>query len=290
MSAKEGEAVATSPGAGTNHVAERDTSFTVKETAGRNLDWLIVCDHASNSIPRRFDDLGLSREALQDHIAWDIGAAQVARRLALRLGAPLIESGHSRLLIDCNRYPDAADSIAGISDGRVIHGNQDLPLPQRLERQETFFRPYHRAVDAALRRAEHLGHLPVFISLHTFVPSLNGHSRPWDVGISWTRDERVAVPILERLTGVRGIAVGDNQPYALEIGIDFTTPEHAMARGLAHVQLELRQDLVTTAEAAEEWAERLFSAIYTARSSATWHQRCHVLTSADKVRGVAKWL
>lgn len=286
MSTQEGEASKRNPSAGT----EDAVSFTVRETAGESLDWLVVCDHASNSIPARFDNLGLSREALQDHIAWDVGAAQVARRLALRLRAPLIESGHSRLLIDCNRYPDAPDSIVKISDGRIIGGNQELATHQQLERREAFFRPYHRAIDAALRRAERLGHLPVFISVHSFVPSLNGHARPWHVGISWTRDERVAAPVLERLARTHGISLGDNQPYALEVGFDFTTPEHAMTRGLAHLQLELRQDLLPTAEAAEEWADRLYSAIYTAHSCATWHQRRYVLTSADRVRGGAKWL
>jgi predicted N-formylglutamate amidohydrolase len=270
--------------------AQSDVSAAVKETPGENLDWLVVCDHASNSVPTRFDDLGLSREALRDHIAWDVGAAQVARRLASRLGAPLIESGHSRLLIDCNRYPDAADSIVKVSDERVVRGNQDLTPHQQLERQEMFFRPYHRAIDAALCKAEGLGKSPVFISVHSFAPALNGHDRPWHIGISWTRDERVAAPVLERLAGLSGITLGDNQPYALEVGFDFTTPEHAMTRGLAHLQLELRQDLLSTPEAAGEWADRLYTAVYTAYSAATWHQRRHVLTSADSVRGVSKWL
>jgi predicted N-formylglutamate amidohydrolase len=262
----------------------------VKVTEGDRFDWLVVCDHASNRVPEGFQGLGLSFDALQDHIAWDIGAAQVARALSRRLNATLIESGHSRLLIDCNRYPDDAASIAAVSDRRLINGNQILTPAQRLERRETFFKPYHAAIDAALSKAEHLGHTPVFISVHSFVASMNGHPRPWDIGISWTRDERVAGPVLERLSGLHGITVGDNQPYALEIGIDFTTPEHAMARGLAHLQLELRQDLLSTTECAEAWASRLHDAILSARSPQTWHRRRHVLTCADGVQGAAKWL
>jgi predicted N-formylglutamate amidohydrolase len=267
-----------------------DASSAVKITAGDSLDWLFVCDHASNSIPRDSDSLGLSPQALQDHIAWDIGAARIARGLALRFGAPLIESGYSRLLIDCNRYPDAADSIVTVTDRRVVRGNQDISPAQRLERRSAYFRPYHLAIDAALCEAERRGHTPVFISVHTCTASLNGLSRPWDVGISWSRDERVARPVLERLAGMQGVTVGDNQPYALEIGKDFTTPEHAMLRGLAHLQLEVRQDLLRTAEAADWWADQLYGRIRDAHSGAIWNRRHHVLTSADNVHGIEKWL
>jgi predicted N-formylglutamate amidohydrolase len=257
---------------------------------GQNTAWLVVCDHASNAIPPNFAGLGLSAEDLREHIAWDIGAAHVARAVSQRLSAPLIESGFSRLLIDCNRYPDAIDSIAVVSDQRSVSGNRTLSAPQRHERRREFFRPYHAAIDAALSRAENLGHVPVFVSVHSFVPSMNGLSRPWDIGISWTRDDRVAAPVLEQLAGITGITVGDNQPYALEIGIDFTTPEHAMSRGLAHIQIELRQDLLSSAESAGAWADRVSDAILHAYSAPTWHRRQRVLTSVDNIKGAAHWL
>lgn len=262
----------------------------VRVTAGRNQDWLLVCDHASHRIPQSFGGLGLDTDALRDHIAWDIGAAQVARRLAARLDAPLIESGFSRLLIDCNRYPEAPDSIVRVSDRRVIHGNQEITPGERLERRAAFFRPYHLAIDAALCEAERLGHTPVFVSVHTCASSMHGKSRPWDIGICWTRDDRVALPLLEGLARLHGITVGDNQPYTLEIGHDFTTPEHAMVRGLAHLQIELRQDRVSTAQDAEWWADRLYERLSEAHSPATWNRPRHVLTSADNVRGIGKWL
>jgi predicted N-formylglutamate amidohydrolase len=110
------------------------------------------------------------------------------------------------------------------------------------------------------------------------------------MGICWTRDERVAAPLLDGLKGLHGVNVGDNQPYALEIGCDFTTPEHAMIRGLAHLQFEVRQDLVSTAEAADRWADQLYQLIRKAHSPATWNRRRHVLTLADNVRGIGRCL
>jgi len=288
MSAEENQSIRSAPCASATQHTESDGAVTV--TAGENFDWLIVCDHASNAIPRSFHDLGLDCAAIQYHIAWDVGASQVARRLALRLKAPLIESGHSRLLIDCNRYPQAADSIVTVSDGHVVRGNFGLTPEQRRDRRDAFFRPYHLAIEQALSGAELLGHIPVFVSVHTCTASMAGRARPWDVCISWTRDQRVARPVLEGLSGLQGVKVGDNLPYALEIGIDFTTPEHAMVRGLAHLQFELRQDRVSTADAAQEWGDRLFEVLLAARRAATWHRRWHVLTSADKVQGAAKWL
>jgi predicted N-formylglutamate amidohydrolase len=53
---------------------------------------LIVCDHASPRIPAHLANLGLAAEELNRHIAWDIGAAAVGRRLAGRLGATAVLS------------------------------------------------------------------------------------------------------------------------------------------------------------------------------------------------------
>lgn len=270
--------------------AEHWAFAAAKITAGENLDWLIVCDHASNCVPASFKGLGLDAEMLDAHIAWDIGAAQIARQLARRLAAPLIESGYSRLLIDCNRYPSAPDSIPRISDRCVIGGNQEMTPSLQFERRLAFFRPYHLAIDTALCEAERLGRTPVFVSVHTCAPAMNGQSRPWDIGISWTRDDRVAAPLLDSLAALHGVTVGDNQPYALEIGKDFTTPEHAMTRGLAHLQVEVRQDLVSTTGAAEWWADQLYRCIRHAHSPVTWNRRRNVLTSADNVLGIGRWL
>ena len=64
--------------------------------------------------------------ALSRHIAWDIGAAELTRRLADRLDAPAVLAGYSRLVIDLNRQPGDPQSILEVSDGVVIPGNVGL--------------------------------------------------------------------------------------------------------------------------------------------------------------------
>jgi predicted N-formylglutamate amidohydrolase len=225
------------PGARNGKILELNESPPVSYAEGRNKDWLVVCDHASNRVPRALRSLGIPTQLLDLHIAWDIGAALVATRLASRLGAPFVASGYSRLVIDCNRYPSAPDSVPAVSDHHKITANVEIDAESRRQRQIEFFQPYHLAIDSALRNAEDRGHTPAFISIHSCTPSMNGRHRPWDIGIGWSRDQRMSAPLLKHLSALRSVTVGDNQPYDLVIGEDFTTPEHAMRRGLAHLQI-----------------------------------------------------
>jgi predicted N-formylglutamate amidohydrolase len=251
---------------------------------GSDPGWLVVCDHASNYIPPALSQLGVADADLERHIAWDIGADSIARRLARRLSATCVLANYSRLLIDCNRYPDAPSAVPAISDGTEIPGNTGLSAVQRQARVQGIFRPYHATVDAALGACLTDCAAPVFISVHTCSPSMNEVWRPWHVGIGWTRDTRTATPLLEALRLQEGIEVGDNEPYDLDIDYDFTTPQHAMTRGLPHIQVEFRQDLVRTREQAESWADRFFEALMEAKRD-DWQVPVSHLNDEDGLRG-----
>jgi predicted N-formylglutamate amidohydrolase len=219
---------------------------------------VLVCDHASNRVPRRLGTLGLTTEQLADHIGWDPGAAEVARRLSEHLDAPLVLSGYSRLVIDCNRPLDNPGSIATRSAGVEIPGNLELSFEERECRIETLFRPYHRAIDRVLDgRSNRPG---LLLSIHSFTPSLNGCPRPWHIGVSHWRDPGFAALMRNALVRrVEGI-VGDNEPYPIESDIDYTIPVHGEGRGLPAAMIEIRNDGLHTAEDAASWAARLADA------------------------------
>jgi predicted N-formylglutamate amidohydrolase len=255
-------------------------------TPGRNLAWLLVCDHASNRMPAALGNMGISETDRYDHIAWDIGAAQVASRLAERLGAPLVSCNYSRLVFDCNRYPASPEATPSVSDGRLIAANQDIPSIERERRMAEVFIPYHRAVALLLENAMHAGHTPVVLSIHSCTPQLGSVVRPWEIGIGWSRDTRVARPMVTALRAVPGLIVGDNQPYSLEIGHDFTIPEHALSRGLAHLQVEFRNDLVATIAGAYRFADRFFAAMRSIADTASWNKPHYYLTAQDRSAGI----
>ncbi|MGZ9035329.1 MAG: N-formylglutamate amidohydrolase, partial [Rhodospirillales bacterium] len=176
-----------------SHVA--DASFKPLLTAGEapaceivNIDGtasaVVVCDHASNKIPRRLGSLGLGDDDLATHIAWDPGAAEVARRLAEHLDAPLVLSGYSRLVVDCNRPLESPESIAVKSDGIPVPGNRDLNAASRAARVEGLFHPYHRAISEILDRRSAAGRPSLLLSVHSFTPVLNDSWRPWHVAFS----------------------------------------------------------------------------------------------------------
>jgi len=216
---------------------------------------VLVCDHASNRVPRLLGSLGLDAVQLADHIGWDPGAADVARRLSTLLDAPLILSGYSRLVIDCNRPLHSAGSIAEQSDGVPVPGNRGLSPLERENRINALFRPYHDAIDRLLDGRTRRPRL--LLSIHSFTPVLNGRPRPWQIGVSHWRDRRLAALMLGVLAHCGEFTVGDNAPYPIDAEIDYTIPVHGEARGLPSVMIEIRQDGIQTAAGAAAWAARL---------------------------------
>lgn len=226
--------------------------------AGGTSNAVLVCDHASHRVPERLGTLGLERALLTDHIGWDPGAAAVARRLSAHLDAPLVLSGYSRLVIDCNRALHNAQSIVECSSGVPIPGNHGLASEERTARIDSLFRPYHAAIarllDSRSHRPTHL------LSIHSFTPILTGQRRPWHIGVSYWRDHRLAALLRGALSRTGRFAIGDNEPYPIEDDIDYTIPLHGEGRGLPCAMLEVRQDEIRTAAGAAAWAARLAEA------------------------------
>lgn len=216
---------------------------------------VLVCDHASHRIPRKLGTLGLDETRLRDHIGWDPGAARVARRLSALLDAPLLLSGYSRLVIDCNRPLASPQSIAEHSDGVSVPGNQGLSADQRDIRVDSLFRSYHDAISHLLDSRAHRPTL--LLSIHSFTPILNGQSRPWHLGLSYWKDPGLAALLRGALSMDQNLCIGDNAPYAIEDAFDYTIPVHGEGRGLPSVMIEIRQDGVRTCAQAAAWATRI---------------------------------
>ncbi len=237
---------------------------------------VLVCDHASNAIPAALGQLGLGPEELAQHIAWDIGAAWVTRRLAARLDAPAVLGGYSRLVIDCNRPPGDPTSIAEISDGIVIPGNQDVDDVLAEARLNAVFWPYHHAITQALaHRWRHgHGHAPALIAIHSFTPTMNGFERPWHLGMLWNRDPRLAQPLIARFRANPRLCVGDNEPYSGR-DVGFTMNTHGGAAGLPHMEIEIRQDLIADEQGADHWAAVVGAALEVVLKDPTLFQVQH---------------
>jgi predicted N-formylglutamate amidohydrolase len=229
------------------------------ETREGTGDYVVVCEHASNLLPRALGSLGLGAAELARHIAWDPGAAGVAAGIAARLDATLIRQTYSRLAIDCNRAPSAADAIATMSEDTLIPGNRDLSDAARAERIGEIWAPFHGAIAAEL---DARGARPTaLITMHSFTPIYRGVARPWHVGIISTGDRRMADPMLDALEREPALVVGDNQPYSPKDNVDYTIRRHGLQRGLPHVMVEVRNDLLATPAGQREWTDRLVSAI-----------------------------
>ena len=219
------------------------------------LPVLFVCDHASNQLPQSYGTLGLDPELLGTHIAYDIGAGTVARVLAEEFGAPAILASWSRLLIDLNRGADDPTIVMKLSDGSVIAGNARADANEIAHRTAAFHEPYHAAIAHEVDQFRRRGLVPSIISVHSFTPAWKGRPRPWEVGVLWDRDSRIARPLMDFLSAAAFI-VGDNEPYSGELENDCLY-RHGTMNGLPHVLIEIRQDLIGTEAEARAFAIRL---------------------------------
>jgi predicted N-formylglutamate amidohydrolase len=219
--------------------------------------FFLTCDHAGRAFPRRLDTLGLLEHETRRHIAWDIGIGGVGRELSRLLDAPVILQTYSRLVVDCNRDPNVPTSIPEISEITEIPGNQGLSKAERAARVDAIFRPYHNTIAVALDRRTAEGRTSVLVALHSFTPVFKGVARPWHVAVLFNRDSRLAHPLAELLRAEGGLMVGENEPYAVSDLTDYTVPVHGERRGLPHVEIEIRQDLIAGPEGQGQWAERL---------------------------------
>ena len=224
----------------------------------QNLGLLLIADHAGRAIPPEYGTLGLPEAEFERHIAFDIGVEALTRTLATELAAPVVLASFSRLLIDANRGEDDPTLIRQIYDHTLIPGNLHVDTAEREHRLKTFFRPYQNAVRTHIDSVWAASQLPpLIISLHSFTPCLkNGANRPWHVGLLADADRRATNALLESFKSETGLVIGDNEPYDGALKGD-TLYWQASARGLAHVLIEVRQDLISNETGALTWAKRL---------------------------------
>ena len=236
-------------------------SPSIKIAARSDNPVFVFCDHATNHIPKKYNNLGLSEHDLARHIAWDIGAETLTRQFCKTYGAAGLLAGFSRLLIDPNRPPEHKTAIPEISDGTLIPGNQNLDEQERQARIETFYNPYHSALENCLDEAEARTKDPLIISIHSFTPEMaNGETRELDIGLLWKADKDKAARIKKEIELVYPYKVELNQPYSA-LHLNHTIDKHIIPRGLRHTTLEVRQDLIDNEAKALQVAQHLTDAL-----------------------------
>jgi predicted N-formylglutamate amidohydrolase len=230
---------------------------------GGSSPFLFIGDHAGNTIPASLGSLGLSQDELSRHIGWDIGIAALGNLLASGMNAVFIRQAFSRLVVDCNRHPEALDAIPSISDDTPIPGNQALTVADKAARFCAIQEPYQDAISAEIDRRRQAGQTTILIALHSFTPALRkgGSGRPWQIGVLHHRgNTSFAVRLLKVLRDAGDLVVGDNEPYKMD-GIDYTVPRHAYPAGIRYAELEIRQDLLVEPHGQESWSRRLAAAL-----------------------------
>lgn len=234
-----------------------EPSPVLEHNSSGGSPFLLACDHYGLLIPRALGDLGVSESERQRHIGWDIGIGAVSTKLAGALGAHMIAQRYSRLVIDCNRPLHVPSSIPVISEVTRIPGNEGLNADAQLARRRAIFDPYHQRITEILEARAARNQPTILLAMHSFTPVYSGIARPWHIGTLYEHDTRLPHLLLKALRAEHGLVVGDNEPYAVREGSDYTIPVHGAARGLIHTGIEIRQDLITDEGGQHEWAERL---------------------------------
>jgi len=228
--------------------------------------FVIVCDHASNSISGDYKSFGFDDDALQTHIAWDPGALAVARHLSAKLDAPLFWPDVSRLVIDCNRAPEASSLIVAESEGRSVPANRGLSEAERSRRLDRIHTPYHEAIDACLTRRLAARLPTALVAIHSFTPVYLGRARPWQVGIVFDDDRRLSDLLIHGLKADKALTVGLNEPYSPADQVYYTVSRHAGPLRLAATMIEIRNDGIDDELGERSWADRLANILLAAEA------------------------
>jgi predicted N-formylglutamate amidohydrolase len=228
---------------------------------------VIVVDHAGARIPRSLGDLGLPPVELRRHIAWDIGALGLARAVSEALDAPLVAQNYSRLVIDCNRDPQTPTSIPEISEWVVVPGNLELSAAAVAARRAEVFEPYHARIRSLLDERQAAGRPTFLVAQHTMTDVYKDARREMHGAVLYNRDRRFAGLVLDMFRREPGLIFADNEPYFVSDETDYSIPMHGERRGLPHVEIEIRQDLVREEAGQREWARRVAAALAAAEAA-----------------------
>ena len=220
---------------------------------------LITVEHAGNEIPNDLRALGLSYEDRLRHISYDIGIKGVGNHLASQVNYRCIFSRYSRLVVDLNRPHDSPECIRKESDGTQIPGNIGLTPKERAKRLSNYHTPFHELVCDTIDQIKP----KVLLSLHSFTPKLNEENRvrPWHCGVLYESSVSLGKRCIEFLQKEDALIVGDNQPYKIEKGGDYTIPNHGDNRDIPAILIEIRQDLLQERTGQEKWAGIIISMI-----------------------------
>ena len=237
-----------------------DEGPAVEVREGRG-SFVVACEHASNRMPKVLGTLGLSADHLERHIAWDPGAAELSAGISANLGGDLVLQRFSRLVVDCNRDPSDADAITPFSEDTEIPGNVRIAAEVKASRVHALWAPFHVALERLLDLRHATRRPTALATVHSFTPTYRGIARPWHVGIISTAERSLADAMLLVLRRDKALVVGDNQPYSSKDNVDYTIRRHGRDRGLPHVMIEVRNDLLRTIKDIAAWTERLTEAL-----------------------------
>ena len=220
-----------------------------------SLKLLIVADHASNYIPKKYDNLGLTKKDISTHKAYDLGVKDLAINLSNKFNSELVLGEYSRLLIDCNRGMNDPTLISVISDRKLILGNKKITKKEQIYRIKKIYKPYHDKINKKILEKK----INVIISLHSFNQIFKGRKRFLEYGILSNEDRRLSDLIIKELMKKNNF-VGDNEPYKGSL-IGDTLYKHALKRGIYHSLIEIRNDLLSNVKKIDQVSNLMYRVI-----------------------------
>ncbi len=245
------------------HATDKSQAVEVLNPHGAGAA-LILCEHASNHIPARYNGLGLTADIRESHAAWDPGARAVGALMASALDSPMVASCVSRLVYDCNRPPSAPSAMPERSEKYDIPGNRNLSRAAIQERVANVYRPFCNAVTQVVSERKEAGRPTFLVTIHSFTPVYFDRPRAVEIGILHDDDARLADAMLANAHLLPHRRIDRNEPYGPADGVTHSLRIHGQANGLANVMLEVRNDLLQTQRDEQTIADELLRLLWPA--------------------------
>ncbi|PIW02073.1 MAG: hypothetical protein COW42_02915 [Deltaproteobacteria bacterium CG17_big_fil_post_rev_8_21_14_2_50_63_7] len=221
---------------------------------------VVTCEHATRRVPPPLVATAADERLLDAHWGWDPGAEWVPRRLVDLTSSVGIFSRFSRLVCDPNRDPSDPTWILTQAEGHCLSFNQELDEGERERRRSTYHDPYHQRIDEMLSARLRLSGDVLLLSVHSFTPVLGDEVRSMELGVIFDAHEAVAARFAKRLKA-EGFVVALNEPYSGYKNVMYSANRHGNEHRVLYLELEIRQDLLGSEEAAKAVAESVYRAL-----------------------------
>lgn len=129
------------------------------------MGYLVTCEHGSERVPNWLANYFCASQPDSPRVCtqgYDVGARQVARHFAARLGCVSVEAPYNPIVIDCNRPANHRHLFSSLA--------RRIPQPDRERLIQETHTVHHDRIRTVIEHFQRRGEQTIHLAIHSFAP------------------------------------------------------------------------------------------------------------------------